>query len=199
MTEESASIDRPLAIAAAAGDRRAFEQLVARHKAALYRLARRYVGDPEAAYDIVQETWIAAWMSLRRFDPERPFSVWVRAIALNKCRDQGRRGAVRRRMLRLFFLEVTAPPAVSGDPRGSEDEGERTDADHLRRLEQAIADLPRLYKEPLLLTLVSGLTQQQAAAELKTTTKAIEMRIRRAKRRLAEALVKSASVPPREG
>ena len=185
MTTDPNEEDRRLAIAAGTGDRYAFEQLVMRHKAALYRLARRYVGDADEAYDIVQETFVSTWLSLRRFDPHQSFGGWLRTIALNKCRDHGRRRTVRRRMLSLFALEE----ASSTKSAESESERER-DALALRRiqlLDQAIADLPRLYKEPLLLTTVGGLTQQEAAAQLNTTTKAIEMRIRRARMRLREA------------
>jgi DNA-directed RNA polymerase specialized sigma24 family protein len=48
--------------------------------------------------------------------------------------------------------------------------------------------------------MIAGLTQQQAAEQLKTTTKAIEMRIRRAKKRLSQALSEGpAAGPAREG
>lgn len=176
--------ERQLAIAAGAGDRRAFEQLVGRHKAELYRLARRYIGDADEAYDILQETFVAAWLALRRFDARQSFGGWVRTIALNKCRDHGRRRAVRRRILSLFALE----PA--GESTESEPEGERSllERGRLRRLDQAIAELPRLYKEPLLLIMVSGLTQHEAARELRTSAKAVEMRMRRARQRLRHAL-----------
>ena len=55
-------------------------------------------------------------------------------------------------------------------------------------MDRAIADLPAFYKEPLLLTVVSGVSQQEAADLLKTTPKAIEMRLRRARKKLAQAL-----------
>lgn len=58
----------------------------------------------------------------------------------------------------------------------------------LARLDKAIASLPALYKEPLLLTTVEGRSQDEAAAILKTTRKAVEMRLYRARRRLAEEL-----------
>lgn len=186
MTTDPTEEDRRLAIAAGAGDRRAFELLVGRHKGALYRLARRYVGDADEAYDIVQETFVSAWLALRRFDPCQSLIGWLRTIALNKCRDHGRRRAVRRRVLRLFALE---PAATAQSPRtDSEREREEESQRRLQRLDQAVAELPRLYKEPLLLTSVGGLTQQEAARVLGTTTKAVEMRIRRARKRLTEAL-----------
>lgn len=186
MSEDPSEIDRPLAIAAVGGDRRAFEELVRRHKGPLYRFVRRYVGEPDDAYDVVQDSFVSAWISLRRFDVMKSFGAWLRTIALNKCRDYGRRKSVRRRLLSLFALErqPSAQMASADSPLDEDPEGSL----RLRLLDQAIAELPRLYKEPLLLTTFSGLTQQEAAVELKTTTKAIEMRIRRAKKKLTEAL-----------
>ena len=185
MTRAGDAIEQRLAAAAQSGDRRAFEQLVKLHKGSLYRFVRRYVGDADDAYDLVQDAFVSAWLALRRFDARQSFSAWLRAIALNKCRDFGRRRAVRRRLHALFanISPSAFEPVDTDDP-----EPELRLARRLRRLDQAIAALPRRYKEPLLLTLVSGLTQQQAAEELGTSTKAIEMSIRRAKKRLAETL-----------
>lgn len=92
---------------------------------------------------------------------------------------------MRRRFQMLFAFEAGTLHAGATDATAESDHRE---ALRLRRLDQAMAALPRRYKEPLLLTLVAGLTQQQAAEQLKTTTKAIEMRIRRAKKLLSEAL-----------
>ena len=174
--------ERQLAAAARAGRRAAFDQLVRREKGPLYRFVRRYVGNADDAYDIVQDAFVSAWLALERYDSRRSFAFWLRAIALNKCRDHGRRQAVRRRFLMLLsFASAATDESGQETPEQSGAEEER----RLRHLDQAIAALPRRYKEPLLLTIVSGLTQQQAAQQLGTTTKAIEMRIRRAKRTLA--------------
>lgn len=185
--------DQSLVQAAQAGDRRAFDELVRRHKAPLYRLVRRYVGDADDAYDILQNTFVAAWLALRRFDSGEPLIAWLRAIALNKCRDYGRRWAARRRFLALFASAMasgqTQDDCSSADPDPDEN-------GYLRQLDQAIAALPRRYKEPLLLTLVAGLTQREAAEQLGTSPKAIEMRIRRAKERLATEILQSEKVNP---
>jgi RNA polymerase sigma-70 factor (ECF subfamily) len=183
--------ERQLAAAARAGGRAAFDQLVRREKRPLYRFVRRYVGNAEDAYDIVQDTFVSAWLALERYDSRQPFAFWLRAIALNKCRDRGRRQAVRRRFLTLFSLAPEAlDEALLSEPEQSRVDDER----RLRRLDQAIAALPRQYKEPLLLTLVSGLTQQQAARELGISIKALEMRMRRARERLRESLGSAADV-----
>ena len=169
----------PLAVAARNGDRGAFEALIRREKAGLYGFVRRYVGDADDAYDVVQEAFVAAWRALGRYAPARPFPVWLRAIALNKCRDQGRRARVRRLVMGTFASEPKAP-AKPDDNRD------------LARLDAAIAGLPALYKDPLLLTTVGGLSTAEAAeaAEaLRTSAKAIEMRLYRCRRLLAKLLV----------
>jgi RNA polymerase sigma-70 factor (ECF subfamily) len=174
--------DADLAVRAGTGDRRAFDQLVLRYKGPLFRLARSYMGAPADAYDILQDTFIAAWLGIRRYDSQRDFATWLRTLLLNKCRDHGRRQTVRRRLLQLFAREQKSAPPY-------EDASLERDGPQARRLaalDTAIAELPAFYKEPLLLTALAGLTQQAAAEQLGTTAKAIEMRVRRAKQKLAE-------------
>ena len=185
MTQERDDSDRPLVRAAREGDRAAFSEIVRRHKTPLYQFVRRYIGDPDDAYDILQETFVAAWQGIRRFDVQQTLTPWLRTIALNKCRDHGRRHAIRRRLLTLFHAEshIESSWIVDSNP-----ELESPDLARLRRLDQAIARLPRCYKEPLLLVLMTGLTHQQAGAQLGITAKAVEMRIRRAKDKLRMAL-----------
>lgn len=177
--------DTVLASQASEGDRRAFEQLVTRHKDGLFRLARTYLGNGDDAYDILQEAFVSAWLAIRRYDPSKDFGAWIRTIALNKCRDFARRQTVRRRLLRLFAMEQSVQLMVS--PQTGIEQGER-EARRLARLDAAMAALPPFYKEPLLLTMISGLSQQAVATQLNTTAKAIELRIRRAKKRLGEDL-----------
>lgn len=167
------------AVRARGGDRAAFDALMRREKAGLYAFVRRYVGDADEALDVTQEAFIAAWRSVGRYDPARPFGVWLRAIALNKCRDHGRRASVRRLLAKAF----AADPAVRA-PSAFDSVGEA----RLDRLDRAVAELPALYKEPLLLTTAGGLSHEETARVLKTSAKAVEMRLYRARRRLAETL-----------
>ena len=85
-----------LTSAASQGDEQAFATLMRRHKTWLYRFIRRYAGDSDEAYDLLRYTFVSAWQALARFDPQRSFPVWLRRIALNKCRDRAGWVAVRR-------------------------------------------------------------------------------------------------------
>ncbi|MDR3507234.1 MAG: RNA polymerase sigma factor [Caulobacteraceae bacterium] len=184
--QDGGETDEALAVLAGSGDRRAFERLVTRHRTALYRFARRYVGASDEAYDIVQESLVSAWGALGRYDPSRPFGAWLRAITLNKCRDHGRRGATRRLFLKAFAAGRSPVSDAQADQQARQDKSEAEA--RLARLDIAIAALPRAYKEPLLLTLVEGLSHQAAAAQLGISPKAVEMRLYRARQTLTEWL-----------
>jgi len=186
VTDTGSDHDEDLASLAKRGDRAAFENLVRRHKDDLYRFVRRYVGQADDAYDVLQDAMVAAWLGLPRYDPARPFAPWLRTIALNKCRDFGRRQTVRRLFHRALAQDWTAHQTPA-EAQGVPDDTAMSD-DRLDRLDCAIAGLPALYKEPLLLTTVSGLSREDAARCLKTTPKAIEMRLYRARRKLRAAL-----------
>jgi len=160
---------------AAAGDRASFEAIVRLHKQPLYSFIRRYLGNRDDAYDLLQDSFVAAWTAIGRFDSSRPLAPWLRTIALNKCRDFSRRETVRRMVLGLFSAGSSSDAPDPQDHR-------------LDALDRAIAQLPPFYKEPLLLTAISGLSHVEAASMLKTTPKAIEMRVRRARQKLAELL-----------
>lgn len=187
MTPEATDLE--LIAQARAGEDRAFSLLMRRHKPGMYGFVRRYVGDPDGAVDVVQETFVAAWRALARFDGRRPFPVWLRAIALNKCRDRARRLAVRR--LILGEEDHQSPEAQAQPDPDPVGEARLIPAERRAELQAVINRLPTKLKEPLLLTYFDELTQQEAADLLGVTVKTIETRVYRARLRLAEILDRS--------
>ncbi|MFC3068503.1 RNA polymerase sigma factor [Phenylobacterium soli] len=182
--------DPELARLAADGDDRAFAELVRRHQEPLFRLLRRYLGSADEAQEAAHEAFVAAWGALRRYDPERPFGAWLRTIAINKARDRGRRIALRRRLFGESLQEQAAEPTWR-DPAPLSDDA-LIERETLAILDQAIAQLPRSLKEPLLLTVIEGLSHKEAADVLGLSAKSIETRVYRARRRLAEQLSRQA-------
>ncbi|MBX3431223.1 MAG: RNA polymerase sigma factor [Hyphomonadaceae bacterium] len=182
MTERDERDDAALVAAILAGDQRAFTQLMRRHKDSLYRFVRGYVGDASEAYDLVQEAFVAAWHALARYDRQRSFGIWLKRIAINKCRDWRRRRAVRE-----FFYkakDIDRPGLDIAQPIVSANERE----DELAWLDNAIAALPANLKEPLLLSLTENMSHRDIAEALGITAKAVEVRIYRAKRALTGTL-----------
>lgn len=177
--------DSQLAQRACAGDQAAFADLMSRHKHWLYRYVRRYVSSSHDAYDVVQDSFVSAWLALSSYDSARPFTIWLRRIALNKCRDLGRKRKAYRAVVSAFGFASEAFDVP--DPRhGPSESGDVQRA--FSRLSAAIDMLPASLKDALILTALEGLSQKEAGEILNLNAKAVELRVYRAKKKLAALL-----------
>jgi RNA polymerase sigma factor CnrH len=178
--DERTETDGELAARALRGEDDAFTALMSRHKGWTYQFVRRYVGNSADAYDVLQDTFFAAWRALSRYQADRPFEFWLRRIALNKCRDRNRRETVRR-LIGAHSDEAADVSDPSPGPAALAEQDQE-----MRQMETHIGKLPRALKEPLLLTALEGLSQEEAGRLLGVTAKSIETKVYRARIRLAE-------------
>jgi RNA polymerase sigma-70 factor (ECF subfamily) len=176
--------DRELAAVALAGGQDAYREFLTRYKAPIFRLIRSNIGDEGEAMDLTQESFVAGFAALARYDGERPFRVWMSRIALNKCRDWARRRAVRAFFTRALPLETAYD--VAGDRPAIDVEA--SDRAELARVQKAIVDLPANLREVLVLRGVEEFSQAEAAEMLGVSEKAIETRLYRARARLRAML-----------
>lgn len=177
--------DQELASFAVAGQGQAFRELMRRHKGPVFRLIRSNVTDADAAEDILQESFVSAFASIKRYDTSRPFRFWISRIAINKCRDWARRRAVR-----SFFS--FARPIESDDDFESDAPGPGREAEgraELARVEQAISRLPHALREVLTLRTIEELNQTETALILGISEKAVETRLYRARAQLRAHMV----------
>ncbi len=124
--------DGDLARLARGGDPVAFRLLVERHQAMVRARARQLAPDPGDVDDIVQESFLQAFLALDRLrDPDR-FAGWLAGIVLNVCRSLHRRAPV---TLLADWPEPLHPTSAAGLP--SAEDLDRADA-----LRAAVAGLP---------------------------------------------------------
>jgi len=185
----SAPIDSPedrIVAAARAGEAGAWQELVERYQPGLVRFLTAQVGDPEAAADLAQETFLDAWRRLDRLPPGRPFAPWLYRIARYHFLPWWRR----HRLLWFISVEVLAerrgePPAVLRRP---DDFVAVVEEQDLAR--RALAGLSPLAREALLLREFGGLKPAEIAKALGISQEAAERRVGRAtaefRRRYAE-------------
>ena len=176
--------DGDLVALARSGRPGAYAVIVTRHKTALYRLILAHVRDADEALDLVQESFVAAHGALARFDETRSLCAWLSRIALNKCRDWARRRRVRAML--AWVLPVEAAAEIADDRVGGE--AAAIDRDSLARTLAALDRLPDALRVPLILCTIEGLSQAEAAEALGLSGKAVELRIRRARAALRDAI-----------
>jgi len=180
----AACSDGELAALAIGGRQAAYRALMDRHRDAVFRLARGQTGDDDAALDITQQSFIAAFSALRRYDEARPFRHWIARIALNKCRDVARRRKVRQ--LFSFVLPADAGEHVAADVPGADQSSEGRQ--ELSRAMSAIAQLPQRLREVLVLRTIEEMSQAETAQLLGINEKAVETRLYRARNLLRAQL-----------
>ena len=177
--------DAELVTLSLGGSHWGFSRLLERHTRHLRRILAKRLRNPEDVLDVLQDTHLAAWRALRSYDLERPFEAWLTSIALNKCRDWARRRAAQFGLLSRMQADGTEPRAGVHECSA---ERLAIDQECLEEVGLALVRLPHQLREPLVLTTLAELSQAAAAQELRLTRKAVEMRVRRARVRLAQAL-----------
>jgi RNA polymerase sigma-70 factor (ECF subfamily) len=153
--------------AAAAGDLAAFELLVRRYQAHVWRFLRHLLGDAALAEDVTQETFLRLYQRLPTFAGRSRFSTWVFRVARNAGIDALR--AVRRQDR---LLEALPAPAPGPAPEA------RVEA------MAAVASLSPKLREALLLVEVFGFAYREAAEVLAVPEGTVKSRVFQARLRL---------------
>lgn len=187
MTEPS---EAELLSAAQKGDRRAFSRLVRLHQRRVYACAVQMLGDGGDADDAVQETFLRAWRAIDRFDGRSQLSTWLYRVCVNVCLNH------LRRRKRNDASDITDPrvPEPSADPtQGQTDPRHALEARQLSgRLATALEGLSESLRTTVILVLVHGMPQKEAAEVCGCSEGTIAWRIHEARRRLRLALADTA-------
>jgi RNA polymerase sigma-70 factor (ECF subfamily) len=147
----AAETDGELVARAQAGDRSAFGVLVERYAAAVRRVARAILNDPDDADDAAQDAFLSAMVKLQQYDPRRPFGPWLTRIAVNAATDRRRRRSVRRAEPLEGHLRASGPlPDAETDRQAL---GER--------LRRALAELPERRRVAVVLFDVEGFSHRE--------------------------------------
>ena len=131
------------------GDTACFGELVERWQRRIYGFICRYVGNPDEAQDLTQDTFTKAYRNLDRLaDPER-FSSWLYTIALNECRMRFRR----RRKIQFVSFPDEQSEAVPVNLRdgAASPEAKLAVQEDLRVLREAFEELPEEQREVILM------------------------------------------------
>lgn len=183
-------LDEILAERAAAGDMEAFEELVDRHRMAVYRLARSVTGNHHDADDAAQETFLRLYRSLASYDPGRPFKPWLKRIAYNTSLNTVRAGRSRSRNL----VEGDLPEVADQAPRQSERMEARQSA---AKVDHVVQNLPSELRATLLLRAVEGMSYRDIATAMGVKIGTVMSRLSRAREQVMNVLEPVGSVAQR--
>jgi RNA polymerase sigma-70 factor, ECF subfamily len=161
---------------AKAGDRLAYERLLAEAIRPATRLAFAMLQDRSEAEDAFQESALRAWRRLRNLRPGRPFQPWFIGIVGNQCREI-RRGR--------WWQLIRLPEPAAAQPG---DEDRWLEGEDLRR---AVKRLPEQQRLAILMHFHLDMPLSDVALALEISVPGVKTRINRALRQLRPAVAVS--------
>lgn len=178
--------DADLVARTRAGERAAFDELVRKHQRTVYRLAYRLLGDADDAGDATQETFLKAYEKLSRFRAHGNFRNWLLTIATNHCMSY-RRYRQRRLTEPLDDTVKGEPPEWA--PQAPVNPERLTEGkDELRRLRQAIAQLPPRQRAAITLFTLGEQSIAGVAEIMRCSQGTVKAAIHRARENLRRTL-----------
>lgn len=155
--------------------RAAFDQLVRRLNADLYRFAYWLSRDQALAQDLVQESFLRAWRSLADLRDEKAAKAWLMTI-------------VRREHARMFERKVPPLDDIADVVIEDQDTPSAFEMSEIQEMRDAIGRIEDKYREPLLLQLVGGFSCDEIAEQLGITSSAVMTQLFRARAKLKALL-----------
>ena len=176
------------------GEEQAFVALVARHHAAMLRLAGSFVSSTAVAEEVVQDTWMGVLRGIDDFAGRSSFRTWLLRILVNRARSTGVRE-------RRSVAVGDAGPVVDRarfDASGAwmsppqhwiEDSDDRMLAEALaENIERTLGELPPRQREVVLLRDVDGLTGREVCEVLEISEANQRVLLHRGRSHLRQAL-----------
>lgn len=171
-------VDEPTLITQSqAGDHEAYAALVDRYKTAFYHHCFAMVRDEDVAADIAQETFIAAYYNLHKYNPTYRLATWLFKIATNKSLDYLRRAS----------RQVAADDSLIAQIASQEPEP-HTKAEY-DELHTVVNNLRPKYRAAISLYYWQGLSYDEIALAMGSPVGSVKVWISRAKAAIKKELI----------
>jgi RNA polymerase sigma-70 factor (ECF subfamily) len=164
------------------GDDDAFTMLVETYQKPVYNLCYRMLGEPEAAEDAAQDTFLKAYQNLTRYDRERPFATWLLSIAAHHCIDK-----LRRKRFVSFSIDEDEEGQTDIPDRSAPDPETEAEKKQMReQMHGLLQKLDPVDRAAVVMRYWNDASEIEIAQTLKLTVPAVKSRLHRARRALAE-------------
>jgi RNA polymerase sigma-70 factor, ECF subfamily len=173
--ERDARNDRALVLAARIGDETAFDSLFYRYRDGIYRLSLAITKDPQAAEEIVVDTFARAYRALARLEPDDSLRPWLYRVAINESYD-------RRPRSRAIPSPLDDAEEIAADDRSPSDLAER--AEDRRILLAAVESLDLKHRTVVVLHYLDDLPLAEIALVVNAPVGTVKSRLHYALRTL---------------
>lgn len=173
-----------------AGDTALYEIIMRRYNQRLYRVTYAILRDAAEAEDVIQDAYVRAYQHLDQYAGHAPFSIWLTRIAVHEAL---RRLEQRKRNQQFHDRDYDEDDAMSDAEitvaETSPDPEQRASIAELGRLlEEAVLDLPELYRVVVMLRDIEEMSTAETAAALDLSEENVKVRLHRGRAMMRDRL-----------
>ena len=187
--------DRRLIAGLQAGDQAAVQELAERYGPRIQQLAMRHMKNREDAEEVTQDVLLKVHRKIHAFRGDAALSSWIYRITFNTAmsrlrQNRAARAAAQERDRVEALLEMGEQVRTLSEPA----DWSRMPDEHVMRaqlreaLAAAVAELPEIYRAPVVLRDIEGLTTEEASSRLKVKDQTLKSRLHRGRLMLREKL-----------
>jgi RNA polymerase sigma-70 factor, ECF subfamily len=187
-----AGAERDLVARMQAGDATAVAELASAYGPRIHQLAYRYTKNWEDAEEVTQDVLLKVFRKIEAFRGDAALSSWIYRITFNTAMSRLRTG----RAARLAEQPRQGGGTAESGPIAPQDPADWSTMadDHVLRREMrerliaALTRLPEVYRTPVLLRDIHGLSTEEASAVLRVKSQTLKSRLHRGRLILRQAL-----------
>ena len=185
MAEKDIRTDMELIEVCLAGDQEGFTELVNRYKNLVYSIILRMTKDKDEASDLAQDVFLKVYRNLKSYTTAFRFSTWIMRITSNHVIDHHRKKRLETVSLEAQMADTGFNPGTVSSPESIYLKREQTE-----RISKIVAELPEMYKIPVVLYHQEGLSYQEIADRTGEPLSKVKNRIFRG-RKLLKGLIEA--------
>lgn len=171
------------------GDPGLFEILIRRNNPLLYKTGRSYGYDHADTQDLMQETFLSAYLSLQQFGNRSAFKTWLMKIMLNKCFHKQQKFNFKNELRDRNLINEKSIPMYSSHEK-SDTASMVVNRELSGFIESSLSRVPVEYRMVFSLREISGLNVAETAEALQITVPNVKVRLNRSKSMLRKELEK---------
>jgi len=169
------------------GDKGLFEILIRRNNSFLYKIGMSYGYHHQDVQDLMQETFIAAYTHLDKFENRASFKTWIIRIMLNLCYQKAQKKSFKNEKSMETNINDKIIPMFQ-DRRMGDSYSAVTNKEVGQIIGKALLELPVDYRMVFCLRELNGLSTAEAAEAIGITETNVKVRLNRAKHMLRQSI-----------
>lgn len=165
------------------GDIDSYEKIISKYQSKLYGYIFKLVRDEYAAQDILQETFLKAYINLNQYNRKKDFSPWLLRIARNNVLDYFKK----KKNYSIFQLNENTDSIEENRrdeiPHKALEEREKTN-----KIDQVINSLPEKYRILIVLKYFNDLNYKEISERMNISVDKVKWRLYQARKTMAKEL-----------